>query len=798
MADSDDGNAGTRAALTCESNRSVRLRNHAVNVGAGLYCRRNRDPALRIAACIPIVRRALLASVLLFGTTSMASAAEAQSSGKVEAIFFAELGLLLLVGRALGEFMQRIGQPAVMGQLLGGLLLGPSVLGLVWPDLQHALLPQTAEQQSMVAAVSQLGILLLLLLTGMETDLRLVRRVGKSAITVAAAGLTVPFVCGFLLGEMLPDSILPNPQARFITALFLATALSISSIKIVAVVVREMDFMRRDVGQIIVASAILEDTSGWIIIAIAFGVASSGTIDIRSLSFAVLGTLLFLAISFTVGRRVVFGLIRWANDYFDSEFPVITMILLIMIAMALTTYLIGVQTALGAFVAGILIGESPILTGHIDKQLRGLIAALFMPVFFGLSGLSADLTILKNPDLLLLGIGLIVIASVGKFSGAFLGGKLGGLTGRESLALASAMNARGSTEVIVASIGLSMGVFSKNLFTLIVGMAVVTTMAMPPMLRWALRRLPLRKAERRRLQREELDARGFVPNLERLLLAVDGSANGKFASRLAGAIAGSGDKPTTVLELGPDKSPQRSAQEKDEPKQRLRKAAADTVTLAALPEEETRGSVEVTTRTKKAQSADAVADEAQKGYDLLIVGIEKTRTARGAFSAEITRIVNGFDGPLAVAIAGGPLASGNEPIGKILVPVNGTDVARRAAEIALTLARSGNSRVSALYVASGRSGAGRERARRGGTTRRNEEAVLKDIAELADRYNTRVRTALRVNVGAEEAILKEAKRGGYDLIVLGVTRRPGETLFFGNMAATVLAHCDTAILFVAS
>ncbi len=359
---------------------------------------------------------------------------------------------------------------------------------------------------------------------------------------------------------MLTSEILNNPQARLVTALFLATALSISSIKIVAMVVREMNFMRRDIGQIIVASAILEDSAGWIIIAIAFGLASSGTIDFRSVSFAILGTLLFLTVSFTIGRRIVFDLIRWTNDHFVSEFAVITVILLIMIAMALTTYLIGMQTVLGAFVAGILIGESPILTRHIDEQLRGLIVALFMPVFFGLSGLGADLTILKNPHLLLLAGGLIVIASVGKFSGAFVGGKLGRLSRGESLALACAMNARGSTEVIVASIGLSAGVFSRNLYTLIVTMAVVTTMAMPPMLRWALRRLPLRKAERLRLEREELDARGFVPNLERLLLAVDGSASGAFAARLAGAIAGFGDKPTTIIKLGPDKWPHQGAQ----------------------------------------------------------------------------------------------------------------------------------------------------------------------------------------------------------------------------------------------
>jgi Kef-type K+ transport system membrane component KefB/nucleotide-binding universal stress UspA family protein len=757
--------------------------------------RSRREPAWRTCAR-PALASVLLGSALLCGAASVALAAEGQVSGASAAIFFAQVGVLLLVGRALGELMQRFGQPEVMGQLLGGLLLGPSLLGLVSPHLQHALFPPTAEQKGMLDAVSQLGILLLLLLTGMETDLRLVRRVGRSAMAVAAAGVALPFMCGFALGALLPDSLLPHAQSRFVTALFLATALSISSIKIVAVVVREMNFMRRDIGQIIVASAILEDTAGWVIIAISFGLASSGTMDLRSVSFAVLGTLAFLAVSLTIGRRVVSDLIRWANDHFASDFPVITMILLITIAMALTTYLIGVHTVLGAFVAGVLIGESPILTRHIEEQLRGLIAALFMPVFFGLSGLSADLTILKDPELLLLAIGLIVIASAGKFAGAFVGGKLGRLTGRESLALASAMNARGSTEVIVASIALSAGVFSKNLFTLIVAMAMITTMAMPPMLRWALRRLPLRHAERLRLEREELDARGFVPNLERLLLVVDGSAHGKFASRLAGVIAGSGDKPTTIIELAPQRRPAETVRLDEE---QVRSAAAGTVTLAADPDEETRGSVDVTMRTRRAASPEAVADEAQKGYDLLIVGMEKTRTVRGGFSREITRVVGGFDGPLAVAIAGGPVATGNEPIGRILIPVNGTDVSRRAAETGFALARSTGSRVSALYVATGRSnGAGRGRIRRGVDTRRNEEAVLKDIAELADRYDARVRTALRVDVAVEEAILREAKRGSYDLVVLGVTRRPGDTLFFGNMAAALLERCDTAILFVAS
>jgi len=750
----------------------------------------------------------VLLVALAVAAPTAAAAADSPTSWSSEAIFIAELGLLLVVGRIMGEAAVRIGQPAVMGQLIGGLLLGPSLFGVLWPAAQHAIFPSAAEQKSMINAVSQLGILMLLLLTGMETDLALVKRVGRAAVTVAAAGVAVPFVCGFALGEMLPAALLPNPDARLVTAIFLGTALSISSVKIVAMVVREMNFMRRDLGQIIVASAILEDTIGWIIIAVAFGLASAGTIDAWSVGRAVLGTALFMAASLTIGRRIVFSMIRWANDNFESEFPVITTILVIMVAMALTTQLIGVNTVLGAFVAGILIGESPILTRHIDEQLRGLIVALFMPVFFGLAGLSADLTVLRSPALALLAVGLILIASIGKFVGAFVGGKIGGLTRAESLALGCAMNARGSTEVIVASIGLSMGVLNQNLFTLIVAMAVLTTMAMPTMLRWALKRLPLHKKERQRLEREELDAKGFVTNLERLLLATDDSANGKFAAQLAGAIAGSGGKPTTILDLSGEvtgrkaakpKAKQSNGKEAEESKERVETAAEDTTTLEALPDEEKPGSAAVLTRRNEATGPEAVADEARKGYDFLVIGIAKTRNPKGGFSKDISLIAKGFEGPLAVVDSHEKRTDRlSARYAKILVPVNGTDVSRRAAEVGLALARARDAQVTALYVTRNAAPVGRGKsALRRRATRRNEQAVLEDIAALAERYEVTVRSTTRANLAPEEAILSEAKRG-YDLIVLGVSRRPGETLFFGNTAASVLDRSAISNLFVAS
>lgn len=270
----------------------------------------------------------------------------------------------------------------------------------------------------MLDAIAEFGVLLLLLLTGMDAAAKPIRTVGRPALAISATGVLIPFACGVSLGFMLPPEFLPEPSRR---------------------------------------------TSG----------ASPGP----SRAFA-----LFLAASLTFGCRFVSIAIRLVHDSFASKFPVVTLILVITCGLALVTEAFGVQTVLGAFVAGVLIGESPILTKHISNQLRGMVASFFAPVFFVLAGLNSDLTILGSPRIALLAAGLILVASVGKFAGAFIGCAIGRRSRAEALALAIGMNARGSTEVIVASIGLSIGAFAGT----------STTCAMPPTFRWALARTPMR------------------------------------------------------------------------------------------------------------------------------------------------------------------------------------------------------------------------------------------------------------------------------------------------------------------
>jgi len=358
------------------------------------------------------------------------------------------------------------------------------------------------------------------------------------------------------------------------------------------------------------------------------------------------------------------------------------------------------------------------------------------------------------------------------------------------------MNARGSTEVIIATVGLSIGALSSTLFTMIVTMAVVTTMAMPPTLRWALSRVPMRKEEKQRIEREEMETKGFVPKLERLLLAIDDSANGQFAARIGGIIAGANAMPTTVMHIHGKKRPSKTAVEQAKEKAKefgeAVQVAAGRSDDAKRDEEKTETRIDVTTIVEKAPKAEAIAAEAEKGYDLMVVGLANTVANKAEFHDDPTSLAAGFPGPLAVTEArDGLLEDPLQSRLSILVPVNGTDHSRRAAEVAIAIARAAKAPLTALYVAPG----GKNKPRR---SRQYEEAILKDIVALAETYALQIKTAVRADIAADEAIVKEMGRRRNNLVVLGVGRRPGEKLFFGDTASALLAKSTKSLLFVAT
>ena len=711
------------------------------------------------------------------------------------AIFAAELILLLFFGRMLGEVMGRIGQPAIFGQLLAGVLLGPSVFGAAMPELRHLIFPGTATLKSMIDAISQIGVLLLLLLTGMETNLSLVNRKRRTVISTSVFGIVVPFVCGVLLTYAMPLELIPNPKARLVTALFLGTALSISSVKIVAMVLIEVGAIRRDLGQLMLATAILDDTIAWIIIAVIAGIAAQGTVGLGNIGASVAGTAIFLGLSLTVGRRLIARIIRWSNDSMTTEVPVITAILLVMLVMALSTELIGVHTALGAFVAGVLVGQSPILTEHIEGELRGLIIAFFSPVFFAVAGLGMDLRTLLDPTLLALTIAVIVVASVGKFLGALAGGRLGGLTGPESMALATGLNARGSTEVIIASIGLTLGALSNQLYTMIVAMAVVTTMAMPPTLRWMLARVPLRDEEAKRLEKEEAEEEDLVPKMERVLVYVDRSANGLLAASLAGMFVGERQILVTVMQQakGPDSDDVFISAQQVLAKAAM--AAAEKIPPSAgeqgAPNQQ-MSAMELV-HAKSAGTDEAVGKEAAKGYSIVVIGLEHPISETGQrFEGQIQHLVEAFDGPVAIVLNGTSSAIDPNSNLNILVPTAGTPDARLATEIALALTKASSGTLTALHVFDPREDADVLRGR----ARRQGMSILVDARRLGKRSGVPVKAITMTNSSPEAVIRRVTRSGDYGLVVIGTSLRQGNTRFLGPRSAALVRALHTPVLLI--
>ncbi len=705
------------------------------------------------------------------------------------AIFAAELILLLLVGRALGEAMNRFGQPALFGQLIAGVVLGPSVFGLLWPEAHRFLFPDNNKTlKAMIDAISQIGILLLLLLTGMETNLAMIKRRKRAVVASSISGIAVPFALGVAMAYVMPTGAIPMHENRLVTALFLGTALSISSVKIVAMVLIDIGAMRRDLGQLILATAILDDTIAWIIIAVIAGIASHGAVDLAGIGMSLAGTAIFLAVSLTVGQRLVARTIVWVNDHMTIDVPVITAIIVIMLAMSLATELVGVHTALGAFIAGILVGRSPILTEQIENQVRGFVFAFFSPVFFAVAGLGMDLRTLADPRLALFTVGIIAVASVGKFSGALAGGRMGGLTLRESLALGVGLNARGSTEVIIASIGLAMGALSHQLYTMIVAMAVVTTMAMPPMLRWVMSRVPLGEDEARRLEKEEAEALEHLPKMERALVYADDSPNGHLAARLAGLFAARQEVLTTMLRPRPVASA--AADDANGGRGRLTEAA-QAVDAAA---EADKPPVEQLVMERPGHDEDAIEREIERGYDIAFVGIDRpVDESHLRFEDRLQKLVDGFDGPVAIAINGaGAARSADMPL-DILLPAAGTQDTRLATEIAIALAAATRGKVTALHVFDPQADTAvlRGRGRRAGMS------VLVDVHRAGRRGGVAVKGLTATNIRPEAEIRRAVRRDRFDLIVLGTSLRHGETKFLGPRTAALLRVVRTPVLLIA-
>lgn len=418
---------------------------------------------------------------------SYVSTLVASPSGHSLLVFVLQIGVLLLLAMLLGRLAQRLGMPAIVGELGAGVLLGPSLLANAAPGLAEWLFPQRPEQMHLMDAVAQLGVLLLVGLTGTHVDLRLIRRRGVSAAKVSLAGLIVPLGLGVWVGLELPSSLRQDNADPLIFALFLGVAMSVSAIPVIARTLIDMKLIHRNIGQMILVTAMLSDVVGWLMVSVVTALATT-TLRAGQVSMSLLYLAGVLAFAATGGRLVVRWVMRMACRSGDRGLPLTAMVIMIALSAA-GTHALGLEAVLGAFLCGLLISSCKDVNGAQLEPLHTTVLSVLAPLFFATVGLRMDLTALANPGLLLAALAVVSVAVVGKFLGAFLGAVTSQMNRWEALALGAGMNARGMIEIIIAMIGVQLGLLTTEMYTIVILTAVLTSLMAPPVLRFAMNRV---------------------------------------------------------------------------------------------------------------------------------------------------------------------------------------------------------------------------------------------------------------------------------------------------------------------
>jgi Kef-type K+ transport system membrane component KefB/mannitol/fructose-specific phosphotransferase system IIA component (Ntr-type) len=395
------------------------------------------------------------------------------------------LGVLLAGARVLGELARHFNQPAVLGEIIAGILLGPTVLGQLAPQFSAFLFPAAGGGALALDGLMTLAITLFLLVAGMEVDLSTVWRQGRLALVVGLAGILVPFVLGLSGAWFFPEMMGREPGAdQMIFALFIATALSISALPVIARILMDLNLYRSDLGMTIVAAAVFNDLVGWIIFAVILGLIGVGGGASAGIAATIGMTLGFAAFMLTLGRVLIHRLIPWIHAHASWPGGVLGFALTLALVCSAFTEWVGVHAIFGSFLAGVALGDSSHLRQRTRATIAQFISFIFAPLFFAGIGLRVNFIAHFDLGLVLL---VLVIACLGKVIGCGLGGRLAGMNVRESWALGFGMNARGAMEIILGLLALEYGLISEPLFVALVVMALVTSLMSGPAMQRILR-----------------------------------------------------------------------------------------------------------------------------------------------------------------------------------------------------------------------------------------------------------------------------------------------------------------------
>ena len=684
------------------------------------------------------------------------------------------IALILVLGRGSAEIARRFKQAEVLGELLGGFLIGPSVLGALLPGVYHALFlnPNVGLALSML---SWIGAILILLIAGLEVDLKIVRQLAKPGGLTAFFAISTSVVVGTVFSRRALGS-------SGLTAFFFGVVLSVTGVSVIAKILIERDALRRGYAQVILAAGVASEIVVWPVISVvaSFRDGNPWMVGARSAGFV----LLFFLLLMTIGRRFTFWAMRRTADLTQVVSGQLSLVLVLAFVSAAITLAMGLHPLLGAFVFGVVLGQAPRTTAALKESVQALAVGLFAPVFFVLAGMRVDIFRLRSGSAILLLLLLLVVATVCKSSMAALGARLGGMRGWEPALIGVGVNLKGGTDVIVAILGVELGLLSTETYTMYAVVAILTVLFSPSLVGFLERRVAPSQEEMLRLNREEAKRRAYFPKIERVLVPMTPELLPSVSAGLVQTIAvakQAEDEIFDITELLPANDPVHPAPEPDV-----------TQAIEVLDEASALEKVELTTGVMTASDPGEAILEAAKKHNIVVIAVgAPERRAELSFGEMQDRIIQNAQADVLVVVREPRVAE----IRRILVPINGHEHSMAAADIAAYVGKASGAEIVLFSVMHPRFDSMFWREREHRRLLASGYRLLREVKFRTDRLE--VQTSERVQLGTDvtQEILKELGRQPYDLVVLGtVDRGTDEELQLGRSVHPLLAQSDVPVV----
>ena len=680
--------------------------------------------------------------------------------------------ILLAVARLFGELARRARFPAVAGEILAGVLLGPSLLSGLIPGLGRLLIPETALQAQLLDLVGLIGIMFLLVVVGLETDLGLIRARFRTAASVGLAGLVIPFAAGLAVAFVFPDDLLVDPARRRVFALFLAVALALSAIPVLAKILADLGMMRSPFGQTALAAGMIDDIVGWTLLGIVVSLAAAGGVSATNAATTVGAITLFLAATMFVARPLCRVGLRLVQERFRSRDMTLTLLVVAAFGWGAFSHALHLEPILGAFAIGVIFGQMRRLPLEVGRRLESVTYGVLAPVFLATAGLRLSVEAILEPSLLFLTVLLVAVAAASKLVGAYVGARyLAGTDRREALGYGMALNARGVLGIIVAAIGLSMGILGVEVYSMVVVTSVITSLMAPIGLRFVFGPEPIE---------EERPAPGGLGTIHRVLLAVrpgelsDVPEEVRTFEAAVLARLGSESPAVTLLTVAPPAG--------------RRRAERYLAQMAQL----FPAGTEVSKRVARGDPTRAILDEAAKGYDLIAMGAPvPTAGSVHLFGSLVDEVVRLAPCPSLVFTA----RAARWPPRTILVPTGGSQPASRAAALAFALAAD-ETEVLLYHVIDPELATEMSADRAGSVALRMEvgQGIVNELREIGNQLGVNVATEVKMGGATVDGIVERAQEH-VDLIILGTGVRAGSPrLFLGPKVERLLSVAPCSVL----